>query len=179
MATRPPGRPRSLPPRKRSGKLATAPRSLLLGTSWRTSVCEMVSGSVSYCRRVPMRNRRSRCAACASVADVLWKKCRPTPLRPFTGAPYPGGKRRAALLRRARAPFHEGRAAARYVGRSSFNASERPQRPQRGLRAGAPAPSCVLLPRPRGRWRTLARSAPRAGDRQRGGGRGHALVPRP
>ena len=40
---------------------------------------------------------------------------RPAPLRPSSGAPDPGGGRRTALLRRARVPFHEGRAGARYV----------------------------------------------------------------
>jgi hypothetical protein len=46
------------------------------------------------------------------------KKCRPAPLRPFSGASIPDLGRRTALLRRARAPFHEGRAEARYVERA-------------------------------------------------------------
>lgn len=77
--------------------------------------------------------RRMSLALRTVAACAIAKKCRPAPLRPFSGAPDPGGGRRTALSRRARAPFHEGRAEARYVGQRLFSLIQ--WRPLRGASA--------------------------------------------
>src|SRR5512132_127516 len=118
-------------PAKKIRKQVASPGSFSLCSSWRTSVCERVGGGVSYREASLSRTETKMCRVRPrpTTGYVVAKKCHPTPLRPFTGTPYPGGQSRAALLRRARAPFHEGRAEARCVGRRWFSLLGRPERP--------------------------------------------------